>query len=166
MFLNYYTIVAAIVTGSVAGTVAVSLIRRSVGSVQIVTSVAAVGVGGTFLFNIGALFIARADIFTSIHVIYLMLTVGVPLVGLIVLVFARIRTPLITALCVLALVPIPFGLYATHIEPFWLRTDHIELESRWISGNSDRRARRSANPRSVSYEESCIGPGSSRTRPG
>ena len=135
MFLNYYTIVAAIVTGSVAGTVAVSLIRRSVGSVQIVTSVAAVGVGGTFLFNIGALFIARADIFTSIHVIYLMLTVGVPLVGLIVLVFARIRTPLITALCVLALVPIPFGLYATHIEPFWLRTDRIELEVEGVSGN-------------------------------
>ena len=135
MLLNYYTICAAIITGAVAGTVAVSLIRQGNSSVRIAASAFGVGVGGTFFFNIGALLIARADVFTSIHVTYLMLTVGVPLAGTIVLVFARNRTRMITVLCVLALVPVPVGIYATYIEPFWLRTDHIELEVESVDEN-------------------------------
>ena len=135
MLLNYYTICAAIFAGSVAGTVAVWLIRQGFRSVQIAASAVAIGVGGTFFFNIGALFIARPDVFTSIHVTYLVLTVGVPLAGTIVLVFARNRTRIITALCVLALVPVPLGIYATYIEPFWLRIDHVELEVESVSEN-------------------------------
>ncbi len=135
MLLNYYTIGAAIITGAVAGAVVVSLIRQGFRSVQIAASAVAIGVGGTFFFNIGALFIARPDVFTSIHVSYLVLTVGVPLAGTVVLVFARNRARIITALCVLALVPVPLGIYATYIEPFWLRIDHVELEVESVSEN-------------------------------
>ena len=135
MLLNYYTIGAAIITGAVAGAVVVSRIRQGFRSVQIAASAVAIGVGGTFFFNIGALFIAKPDVFTSIHVSYLALTVGVPLAGTIVLVFARNRTRIITALCVLALVPVPLGIYATYIEPFWLRIDHVELEVESVSEN-------------------------------
>ena len=135
MLLNYYTISAAIITGAVAGTVVVSLIRQGFRSVQIAASAVAIGVGGTFFFNLGALFIAEPDVFTSIHVTYLALTVGVPLAGTIVLVLARNRTRIITALCVLALVPVPLGIYATYIEPFWLRIDHVELEVESVSEN-------------------------------
>ena len=133
MLLNYYTIAAATVTGAIAGTVAVSLIRQGNRNVRIAASAFGVGIGGTFIFNIGALLIARADVFTSIHVSYLMLTVGVPLAGTIVLVFARNRTRIITVLCVLALLPVPVGIYATYIEPFWLRTDLVELEVESVS---------------------------------
>ena len=55
--------------------------------------------------------------------------------GTIVLVFARNRTRIITALCVLALFPVPLGIYATYIEPFWLRIDHVELEVESVSEN-------------------------------
>ncbi|MDE0065681.1 MAG: metallophosphoesterase [Acidimicrobiaceae bacterium] len=133
MLLNYYTIGAAIITGAVAGAVVVSLIRQGFRSIQIAAVAVAIGFGGTFLFNIGALFITGPDVFTSIHVTYLVLTVGVPLAGTIVLFFARNRTRTITALCVLALVPVPLGIYATYIEPFWLRVDRVELEVKGVS---------------------------------
>ena len=54
------------------------------------------------------------------------LTIGVPLAGAIVLVLARERSGVITALCIAALLAIPGGhLCDSHIEPFWLRTDSV-----------------------------------------
>lgn len=135
MLLNYYTIAAAGITGGASGFAAVSLIRQGFRSSVVLTSAVGIGLGGTFLFNIGAWFITGPDLFTSVHVAYLVLTVGVPLAGTIVLVFSRDRARIVTALCVLALLAIPLGIYATYIEPFWLRVDHVELEVESVSEN-------------------------------
>ena len=135
MLLNYYTIGAAVITGGVSGFAFVSLIRRGFNSGRVVALAVAIGFACTFLFNMGALFITGPDVFTSIHVAYLVLTVGVPLAAVIALAFVRDRPRTVTGLCLLALVPIPLGIYATHIEPFWLRVDHVELEVESVSEN-------------------------------
>ena len=62
-----------------------------------------------------------------VHVVYLVLVVGLPLAGAVVLVFARKRPLVITALCLVSFAAIPVGIYATYIEPFWLRVDSVEL---------------------------------------
>ena len=67
------------------------------------------------------------DGFTLIHVAYVAGTVGVPLAGGIVLLRARPRPRTVTAACVIAVTAIPVGVYATYVEPFWLRVDAVEL---------------------------------------
>ena len=67
------------------------------------------------------------DGFTLIHVAYVVGTVGVPLAGGIVLLWVRPRPRAITAACVIAVTAIPVGVYATYVEPFWLRVDAVEL---------------------------------------
>ncbi|WP_419911541.1 metallophosphoesterase [Candidatus Poriferisodalis sp.] len=69
------------------------------------------------------------DGFTLIHVAYVVGTVGVPLAGGIVLVGTRgqARPWVVTVVCVLALAAVPVGVYATYVEPFWLKVDRVEL---------------------------------------
>ena len=131
VLLNYYAIAAAVIVGAATGTACVRWIGGRVGgrvrdSLAVVRA-AATGIAGTLVFSAGALAITGLDGFTIIHVVYLVLVVGVPLAGAIVLVFARERSRAITALCVAAQLAIPVGVYATHIEPFWLRTDSVQL---------------------------------------
>ena len=127
MLLNYYAIAAAVVVGTVSGIASVVWIRGRVHAGLVAVRAAAVGMVGSLVFSAGALGITGLDGFTVIHVVYVVLTVGVPLAGAIVLVLARERSGVITALCIAALLAIPVGIYATHIEPFWLRTDSVEL---------------------------------------
>ncbi|MYE76060.1 MAG: hypothetical protein F4232_06585 [Acidimicrobiaceae bacterium] len=127
VLLNYYAIAAALVVGAASGIASVVWIRGRVHAGLVAVRGAAVGIVGSLIFSAGALGITALDGFTVIHVVYLVLTIGVPLAGAIVLVLARERSGVITALCIAALLAIPVGIYATHIEPFWLRTDSAEL---------------------------------------
>ena len=127
MLLNYYAIAAAVIVGAASGMACVRWVRGRVTNGLVVVRTAATGIAGSLLFSAGALLITGLDGFTVIHVVYLVLVVGVPLAGVIVLVFARERSRAITALCIAALLAVPVGIYATHIEPFWLRTDSVEL---------------------------------------
>ena len=127
MLLNYYAIAAAVVVGTVSGMASVVWIRGRVHAGLVVVRAAAVGIVGSLVFSAGALGITGLDGFTVIHVVYLVLTIGVPLAGVIVLMLARERPGAITVLCIAALLAVPVGVYATHIEPFWLRTDSVEL---------------------------------------
>ena len=127
MLLNYYVIAAAAVVGAVAGIASVAWIRQGVHNGLVVTRASAVGIGGSLIFSAGAFLITGLDGFTLIHVVYVVLTIGVPLAGVIVLLLARERSRAMTALCCAALLAIPVGIYATHIEPFWLRTESVEL---------------------------------------
>ena len=127
VLLNYYAIAAAVVVGTVSGIASVVWIRGRVHDGLVAVRAAAVGIVGSLVFSAGALGITGFDGFTVIHVVYLVLTIGVPLAGAIVLVLARERSHIITALCIAALLAVPVGIYATHIEPFWLRTDSVEL---------------------------------------
>lgn len=127
MFLNYYAIAAAVIVGAASGMACVRWLGGRVRDSSVAIRTAATGVAGSLLFSAGGLLITGLDGFTLIHVVYVVLVVGVPLTGVIVLVFARERSRAITALCLAALLAIPVGIYATHIEPFWLRTDSVQL---------------------------------------
>ncbi len=66
--------------------------------------------------------------FVAMHVAYFGVVVTVPLiaVGTLVLARAELRPSLVGA-CVLCLVPVPLGVYASHVEPGWLRVDHVAV---------------------------------------
>ncbi len=127
MILNYYCIAAAVLVGTAAGLYTVRWLRAGIGGGQVVGRAAGVGFVGTVVLAVGALFITGPDGFTLIHVAYVVGTVGVPLTGGIVLMGARSRPWAVTTVCVLALAAAPVGLYATYVEPFWLKTDTVSL---------------------------------------
>lgn len=132
VLLNYYCVAAAVLVGAVAGVLAVRWLRAAglgVGGWRVLGRTAGVGFVGTVVLAAGGLLITGVDGFTLIHVAYVVGTVGVPLAGGIVLVGARgrARPRVVTAVCVLALAAVPVGVYATYVEPFWLRVDRVEL---------------------------------------
>ncbi len=132
VLLNYYCVAAAVLVGAVAGVLAVRWLRGAgvgVGGWRVAGRAAGVGFVGTVVLAAGGLLITGVDGFTLIHVAYVVGTVGVPLAGGIVLVGARgrARPRVVTAVCVLALAAVPVGVYATYVEPFWLRVDRVEL---------------------------------------
>ena len=127
VLLNYYAIAAGVVVGAVSGIASVAWIRGRVHDGLVAIRAAAIGIGGSLIFSAGGFLITGLDGFTLIHVVYVVGTIGVPLAGVIVLLLARERSGAITALCGAALLAIPVGIYATHVEPFWLRTESVEL---------------------------------------
>ncbi len=110
-----------------SGFLAVRWLRDGRRSGRVLGRAAGVGFVGTAVFGVGGLAITGVDGFTLIHVAYVVGTVGVPLAGGIVLLWVRPRPRAITAACVIAVTAIPVGVYATYVEPFWLRVDAVEL---------------------------------------
>jgi len=134
VILNYYCIAAAVLVGAVSGLCAVRWLRAGVGGWPVVGRAAAMGFAGTVVLGAGALLITGVDGFTLIHVAYVVGTVGVPLAGGIVLMGARSRPWGVTAVCVVALAAIPVGVYATYVEPFWLRAETVSLVVDGLNG--------------------------------
>ncbi|WP_423916822.1 metallophosphoesterase [Candidatus Poriferisodalis sp.] len=127
MLLNYYCVAAGVLVGAVSGIFSVRWLRACLRSGRVVGRAAGVGLVGTVLLSVGALLITGVDGFTLIHVAYVVGTVGVPLAGGIVLLGARPRPRAITAVCVIAVAAVPVGVYATYVEPFWLKVDAVGL---------------------------------------
>ena len=127
VLLNYYCVAAAVLVGAVSGIASVRWMRGGLSSGRVLGRAAGVGFVGTVVFGVGGLAITGVDGFTLIHVAYVVGTVGVPLAGGIVLLWARPRSRVVTAVCVIALAAVPVGVYATYVEPFWLRVDAVEL---------------------------------------
>ena len=127
MLLNNYCVAVAVVVGAVSGILGVRWLRGGLGGGRVLGRAAGVGFGGTVVFGVGGLAITGVDGFTLIHVAYVVGTVGAPLAGGMVLLWARPRPGAVTAACVLALAAAPVGVYATHVEPFWLKVDAVEL---------------------------------------
>ena len=123
--MNYYVIAAAVVVGTAMGAASVNWIHQGVGTGWTVLGAASVGLGCTIILTAVALFFTGPDkfMFMVVHVVYLVLVVGLPLAGAIVLAFGRPCPLIITTLCIVSFAAIPVGVYATHIEPFWLRVD-------------------------------------------
>jgi predicted MPP superfamily phosphohydrolase len=114
--------------GGLAGAAAVTLRRRDAapGPVQVLVAVVvatAVTIAGLLLWP------GDTDMFGRIHAMYLGIVVGLPTVGVLVGVTAcRRRAGAATlALCGLLVLPAPLGWYMTHIEPHWLRVDHLDV---------------------------------------
>ena len=125
--MNIYVIAAAVIVGATSGAASVRWIRLGVHTTRVLAGGAGVGLAGTLAMTALALPVFGPDQYMVVHVAYLVLVVGVPLAGAVVLGFARPRPRAITGLCLASFAVIPVGVYATHIEPFWLRVDSVQL---------------------------------------
>lgn len=67
------------------------------------------------------------DVFGLLHLAYLIGVVAVPLAGVGLAINWPHQGFLGRATAIVALLAAPLGLYATHIEPFWLRIDSVSL---------------------------------------
>ena len=66
--------------------------------------------------------------FVAMHVAYFGVVVSVPLIAVGTLVLGRRDLhPALVVTAALCLIPVPLGLYASHVEPGWLRTDRIDV---------------------------------------
>lgn len=90
---------------------------------------AAVVTGATGLLAAGAAGAAYADLFAVLHGVYLTIMVSLPIAAVGVWGLARRHGAprWVPPVLAVALVPVPFGVYATHIEPTWLRVDHHDV---------------------------------------
>ena len=114
--------------GGVAGAAAVTVRRRGAapGPAQVLAAVAV----ATVVTFVGMLvWPGGTDMFGRIHAMYLGIVVGLPTVGVLLGVTALRRRAGATtvALCALLVLPAPLGWYMTHIEPNWLRIDHLDV---------------------------------------
>lgn len=125
--VNYYVIASAVIVGSASGAASVYWINRGVHAGWIVLGALAVGVGCTMVLTAVALLFAGPDGYMVVHVAYLACVIGLPLTGAVVMVFGRPIPVVLTALCLASFAAIPVGVYATYIEPFWLRVDKATL---------------------------------------
>ena len=131
--MNYYVIAAAVIVGSASGAASVYWINRGVHAGWVVLGALGVGVGCTLVLAAIALIFTGPDAFMVLHVVYLVLVFGLPLAGAVVLAFSSPIPPAVLVLCIASFSAIPIGIYATHIEPFWLRVDAVELAVDGIS---------------------------------
>lgn len=114
-------------TAGIGAAIAATSGGRRVGRRAVLVATAATGVVGTTVALAAGL--AYRDTFAVFHGVYLMVMVSYPVSAVGVFVLARWQGAprwVVPALAV-ALVPIPFGVYATHIEPTWLRVDHHDI---------------------------------------
>ena len=144
--MNYYVIAAAVIVGSASGAASVYWINRGIHAGWVVLGALGIGIGCTLALAGIALLFTGPDAFMVLHVVYLVLVVGLPLAGAVVLAFASPIPPVFLALCIVSFSAIPIGIYATHIEPFWLRVDAVGLVN-WRNqrGHPDRRRGRSSD---------------------
>lgn len=69
------------------------------------------------------------DLFVIVHVAYLGVVVTLPIVavGLLARTVRRPAARWVRPALAVALLPVPIGIYATHVEPYWLRVDHLAV---------------------------------------
>lgn len=123
---NHFVLVLAILIG-ISGGFLLSTRARRVSPLRALAETLLVGLG----LSIAAIGSAGAWpghwFFAVDHQVYLIATISVPLGAAVALLLRGIEKRWLRGLLVLALLPAPAGLYATHVEPFWLRVDHVEL---------------------------------------
>ena len=98
--------------------------------------IVAIGVAGVVTLGFIAVgLVGGTGPFVQMHVAYFGVVVSVPLIALGTLLLGRgqLRTPVVVV-AVLCLLPVPFGLYASHVEPGWLRVDRLEVP---VPANTD-----------------------------
>lgn len=127
MLLNYYIATSAIVIGVISGRCSIKWLRAGLRSGPTVARTCLAAASMSLLISGGALLISGLDIFALIHAVYVIATLGIPIAAITILLLSRERPRAITAICLLSLLGIPIGVYATHIEPFWLRVDVVEF---------------------------------------
>lgn len=125
MTFNLFVVLAAVVTGGLSSAAGLASKRR--GSMAVLLSAAAVGMIGSIAAVLVSAIGIGLDFFGIIHVAYAILTIGVPLTCLVLLSARHLMPRVVQAGLVVGLLAVPVGLYASYVEPFWLRTDRVEL---------------------------------------
>ena len=133
MHLNSYSIVAAVTVGLLTAGTYVALHRladrlsRRIGLIPTLSVTLAVSGFANGVASLFALVVYGLSSFTVIHVTYLWVTLGIPLAACLIYIFDKVRSRLLLIITLVCTSLVPIGLYSTHIEPFWLRTDVQEL---------------------------------------
>lgn len=122
--------VCAVGLGALCAWVAVRALGDRSGSHLVRALLAAGALGSGFALLVLVVLRPRGlDSWGALHLLYLLLTISVPIVGA-TLAIAGLRRPRSTAAIVvgaLLVVPAPVGAYATHVEPYRLGTDIYDL---------------------------------------
>ncbi len=127
MGFNLLVVVLAVAVGAVAGAAGAGR-DRSLRWRQFLVALG-VGVVASFGAVLVTILAVGRDMFAVAHTVYLIATIGVPLTSAIMLWRCWEGAAARRALLALGLAGVPLGVYATHIEPFWLRVDEVRLPS-------------------------------------
>ncbi len=127
MAFNLFVVALALAVGGASGAAGAGR-ERSLEWRQLVVALA-VGVVASFGAVLVTILVAGRDMFAVAHTVYVILTIGVPLAAAIMLWRSSEGAPVRRALLAVGLLGVPLGIYATHIEPFWLRVDEVRLAS-------------------------------------
>ena len=133
MHLNSYSIVAAVAVALLTAGAYVALHHLAARTSRPISLIPTLG--ATFAFSglangfasLLALVAYGLSVFTVIHVTYLWITLGIPLAACLIYILDKARPKLLLVFTLLCISLAPIGVYATYIEPFWLRTDVQEL---------------------------------------
>ncbi|MCP4306277.1 MAG: hypothetical protein GY788_15700 [bacterium] len=126
MAFNLFVIAAAIVIGAGAGMMTVIDLRRRPALSALGTGVLT-GVGLSIAALLVLVLWVGPDHFAVIHLVYVVVTLGAPLAGAFVLVAGSGRSTWLRRVMLGLVLLAPVGLYATHVEPFWLRVDRVDV---------------------------------------
>lgn len=123
MSFNLFVVAAAVIVGIGAGLAGLSKTPVRWDSVFRTGTVGAIGAGLALIITVAG---TGRDPLAYAHILYTILGISVPLAAFIL--FVRVRgSNLLRAVLVLMMVPAPLALYATYIEPFWLKTERVSV---------------------------------------
>jgi predicted MPP superfamily phosphohydrolase len=127
--MTWFVTLAAVATGVAAvATCAATTVGRRVSVVTVAIGLATVGLATFAVLVLGVGF-RGLDLFGIAHVLYLQATLAVPLLGagLLVLGWRRRISTAGVVVSLALLVPAPVGIWASHVAPFRLRVDRLEV---------------------------------------
>ena len=87
----------------------------------------AVGLVTSGLASIALVYFAGRDVFALFHLVYLIATAAVPIAAVLVLTRPGEMSTWTKRGLLATTLALPIGLYASHVEPFWLRVDEVNL---------------------------------------
>ena len=125
---NWFAALLAFGVG--AGSGLAGYLFRGRGQAVAIGAMSMVGVALSAMGTAVVMAVVGADLFVIAHFVYLVGVVGVPTVAVTVLA-ARWQTATrgFRLLAGALLLPVPVGIYATHVEPFWLRTEFVSFRA-------------------------------------
>lgn len=125
MNYNLFLLLTAIAVGGAAGATAIYS-----GQLPTRSGAAATLIAGLTASIVAFIVVATregTEFFGLVHLAYLIVTIGVPMAGLGLLINWKHQAFLGRTTALLAILVAPLGIYASHIEPFWLRVDEVAV---------------------------------------
>ena len=125
MNYNLFLLLTATAVGGFAGATAIYAGQSPNRSGSAATMIA--GLAATVVATIVVATREGSEFFSMLHLYYLIGTIAVPMAGLGLLINWKHQQFLGRFVGAMAILVAPLGIYASHIEPFWLRLDDVAL---------------------------------------